>query len=197
MPDDILIARWQQGDESSFDILYRRYISTLVEVLTRKIGCLQTAKELAQDVFLAVYLQKSGLAEIACFKAYLLSIARNKVFNHYRSQLVREKYREHFLMNVDGDAAEEVYELIENKELEQILSQQINELPPKCREVFRMSREERLPYKSIAEQMSISENTVDQHIQKALRIIRATLKEYRGGITGILILVLLLCVQAK
>lgn len=100
-------------------------------------------------------------------------------------------------MNADADVSEQTYDIIENKELQQILLQQIDDLPPKCREVFRMSREERLPYKSIAEQMSISENTVDQHIQKALRIIRATLKEYRGGITGILILVVLVCAEAK
>ena len=46
-------------------------------------------------------------------------------------------------------------------------------MPPKCREVFRMSKLQRMKYKEIASRLNISEKTVENHIGKAIKIIRA------------------------
>lgn len=159
-------------------------------MLSHKICCVQTARELAQDVFLDVYLQKEGLIKILHFKAYIFGIAKHKVFNHYRRQLVQEKYQQRSIINVLDTDTTKAYEILENKELLQIISEKIERLPPKCREIFRLSRESQLSYKVIAQKMSISENTVDQHIRKALRIIRNTLNDYHGSTTIILIFIL-------
>ncbi|MEP7376366.1 MAG: RNA polymerase sigma-70 factor [Chitinophagaceae bacterium] len=189
--DHALIARWQQGDESSFDVLYRRYILKLVEILAHKTGDTQRAKELAQDVFLAIYLQKEKLSDIVHFKAYLLSIAKHKVFNYYRAKLLHEKHQQHIFHQPEVYVSLRTEEVLENKELARIISEKIEQLPPKCREIFRLSREERLSYRKIAQRMSISENTVDQHIRKALNIIRSTLNEYNSSIIIALVFIFL------
>lgn len=177
--DQSLINLWQQGNEVAFDILYKRYVLLLVGVITQKTGCKEIAKELSQDVFLAVYLQKNNLQNIQNFKAYLLGIAKNKLFNYFRHQLVKQKYQQNLLNRIEP-MADDVKEILENKQLLQIIDQQVEQLPRKCREVFKLSRQENLSYKAIAQRLKISENTVDQHIQKALRTIRLAIKNYRG-----------------
>jgi len=189
--DHVLISRWQQGDERSFDVFYKRHLLKLLEVLTRKTGDRNIAKELAQDVFLAIYLQKEKLTDIVSYKAYLLSIAKHKIFNYYRGKLVYEKYRLQIIQTDEPLVASQSDDILESKELNRIISEKIEQLPPKCRETFRLSREEQLSYKKIAERMSISENTVDQHIRKALAILRSTFKDYNSSITIVLLFFLL------
>jgi len=175
--DQTLIGLWQQGNELAFDILYKRYVIQLVGLITQKTDSEENAKELSQEVFLAVYLKKDNLQEIQNFKAYLFGIAKNKLFNYYRHQLVEQKYRQDLLNRVEP-TIDDVKEILENKQLQQIIDQQVEQLPPKCREVFKLSRQENLSYKAIAERLKISENTVDQHIQKALRAIRSAIRDY-------------------
>jgi RNA polymerase sigma-70 factor (ECF subfamily) len=175
--DQTLISLWQQGDEMAFDVVYKRYVIQLIMLITRKTGSEENAKELSQEVFLAVYLQKDNLQDIQNFKAYLFGIAKNKLFNYYRHQLVEQKYRRNLLDRVEP-IIDDVKEILESKQLQQIIDQEVEHLPPKCREVFKLSRQENLSYKAIAERLNISENTVDQHIQKALRAIRSAVRDY-------------------
>lgn len=173
-----LVTLWQQGEEAAFDVLYKRYVLQLLGLISQKIDSYESARELTQDVFLAVYLQKNDLHRIENFKAYLFAIAKKKVFNYYRHELVKEKYQRNMMLNNNNHLTDDVNEMLENKELYQMIYEQIEQLPPKCREVFKLSREENLSYKSIAQRLNISENTVDQHIQKALRILRTAIQPH-------------------
>jgi RNA polymerase sigma-70 factor (ECF subfamily) len=56
------------------------------------------------------------------------------------------------------------------------LREEILKLPPQCRQVFKLRREEELSNKEIARQMNISENTVEQHMRKALRLLNNALR---------------------
>lgn len=167
---------WQQGDDMAFEMLYKRYVIELMTLIAGKTGSEETARELTQDVFLAVYQQKMDLHLIGHFNAWLFTIAKNKIFNYYRHELVKRKYHNQLLLNESGTMADEGNRILENKEQLQIIQRQIEKLPPKCREVFKLSRQENLTYKSIAQRLNISEHTVDQHIRKALGILRTTLE---------------------
>jgi len=63
-------------------------------------------------------------------------------------------------------------------ELQQAISIALEGLPPQCRRVFEMSRTEQLSYQEIAIQLNISTNTVENHISKALKLLRIELKEF-------------------
>lgn len=118
--------------------------------------------------------------EVENFKAYLYAIAKNKIFSYYRHELVKQKYQRSVL---SGDAeimTDDLAQITECKELQQLILDKIEELPPKCKEVFKLSRQQHLSHKAIAERLNISENTVDQHIQKALRVLRTALEDYNG-----------------
>jgi len=175
--DCLLITLWQLGDEAAFDVLYKRYVLKLADYIAQKTGSAEIAGELTQDVFLDLHVQKNNLSDIENFKAYLFAIAKNKVFNYYRHQLIKQKYRQQILTSGEP-LVNDLKEMMENKELAQIIHKRIEQLPPRCREVFKLSRQENLSYKLIAQRLNISENTVDQHIQKALRIFRSIIENY-------------------
>ncbi len=84
-----------------------------------------------------------------------------------RSKHEKESF---FFTNTTESDVASLYEL---KEFKSELDSKIKTLPPKCQEVFLLSRTEQLSYKEIALKLNISVNTVDQHIQKALRILRS------------------------
>jgi DNA-binding CsgD family transcriptional regulator len=73
------------------------------------------------------------------------------------------------------DSAEERFL---HNEMKASITAAINELPPKCRVVFQLSRYEELTYKEIAEQMDISVKTVENQMGKALRVLRVKLQQY-------------------
>lgn len=178
--DHSLIAKWQKGDEAAFTTLYKRYVVQLLRIAAAKTGCLETGREIVQEAFLAIYEQRESLHTIHSLKQYLLSIVKHKVFNYYRHKLVQEKYLAYLQDNLSLEKAGDGGLLLENKELQQLLLQNIEQLPEKCREVFRLSREQQYSYRQIAEHLHISENTVDQHIRKALRVLREALVKYKG-----------------
>jgi RNA polymerase sigma-70 factor (family 1) len=124
-----------------------------------------------QEVFLSLYHLKDELQTTTSLKSYLYTALQHKIYNHYQKVLTRSKYEQSASLDlqiVDNNLNGE----FESKDLEKQIQEIISNLPPKCRKVFLLSREEQLPYKEIAKQLNISVNTVDQHIQKALRILR-------------------------
>lgn len=145
----------------------------LANVAVQKTDSLDTAKELVQDVFLSLYLRKNDLQTISSLKSYLFTALKNKIYNHYHKQLSKQKYEKSVSNNLKV-VTNNLHDDYEAKELKQLLDEKINELPPQCKKVFLMSREEQLSQREIAEQLNISINTVDQHMQKALRILRAS-----------------------
>ena len=78
-------------------------------------------------------------------------------------------------------AMEQEYEeenKLELSDLKKYLSVLISQLPPRQQEIFRMSREQNLTYKQIAEQLSISEKTVERHINEALKFLKKNIMFY-------------------
>src|SRR5690606_11275792 len=107
---------------------------------------------------------------------YLFSAARYRVYNKYRQRLQDRKAARNLNVQPSQTQVSELY-LPEYRELEAHLQQAIQALPEQCRRVFLLSREDQLSNRSIAERMGISINTVERHMGKALRILRAHLKE--------------------
>jgi RNA polymerase sigma-70 factor (family 1) len=183
--DQELIAHFLSGEDLAFEAIYKRHVAALLSHITRKIGCTETAREIAQEIFLEVYQQKERLADVVQLDAWLFAIARHKIFNHYRRRLVERKYIS-AAKNEVIEFASEPSLVLERKEMIGILQSTIETLPPQCKRIFLLSRQQHLSYKEIAKKLSISENTVDQHIRRALRKLRSTIENYGLFITFLL-----------
>lgn len=174
--DTALLRSWQNGDEKAFDQLYARHYIRLVNLAYKKTGHMEASQELVQDVFLSLYRQQSRLPENTVLENYLFIATRNRIYNHHRQQLLQLKkealLRENYLPS-SGTGPDR----LELKELETRLRRKIQQLPDQCRAVFLLSREEQLSNKEVAERLHISVNTVEQHMRKALRILRASIND--------------------
>jgi RNA polymerase sigma factor (sigma-70 family) len=105
----------------------------------------------------------------------LYTILKNRLLDHHRRQLVQKKYQDYATHLAAGICHNNVYSYIDTKELELLLQHEIQNLPPQCQHVFRLRREKELSNKEIALELNISENTVEQHMRKALRLLRNAL----------------------
>ena len=106
-------------------------------------------------------------------KSYLYGAMRNEVFRVIRNNKVREELfqdLEHRLYTDSGS------NILEQKETLEYVNMIVNQLPERCRMVYKLSREEGLSHKQIADVMKISTKTVENQMTKALSHIRAGLE---------------------
>src|SRR5690606_26765510 len=87
------------------------------------------------------------------------------------------KAYENYVIHVSNDVDNSTVEVIDWNELKQNVSSEVEKLPEKCRRVYELSRKEYRSNKEIAFSLGISEKTVENHLTRALRILRISLKQ--------------------
>ena len=103
---------------------------------------------------------------------YLYTVTRNEIFNLFKHQKVEQEYESHIIRSqLIGELCDEDTSLLENlyyKEIVLLVELALNQLPPRRKQVFEMSRIEGLSHKEIAEKLQIPVRTVEDHIYKTL-----------------------------
>jgi len=129
------------------------------------------AQDIVQDVFISLWKRREEL-NVQFLKSYLQQSTRFAVLKAIRNQKVDDQFYLR-LRQITTELVEEQPLLF--KEQQAILNQLINALPDDCKESFRMSRDEQLTYKQIAQKLNISEKTVEKRITKSLKFLRQNL----------------------
>lgn len=142
----------------------------------QKINDREMARELVQHIFVAFFHNKASAHGIGSLRAYLYTMLKNRILDHYRHNQVREQYKVYAIQLHLATYRNEIHSYVDTRELEKQLHEEILKLPSQCRQVFRLRREQELSNKEIAVQLKISENTVEQHMRKALRLLRNALQ---------------------
>ena len=170
-----------QGDnisEAQFEKLFSDHYEDLCKSTYAIVNDPDTAKDIVQDVFLRIWRQRGNINPGDSFKAYLHRSCINQGLNYIKTYK-RKIRREHLYVDRGEGISREPE--AERKLIADDLSQRINtcisKLPPACKEVFLLSRYEEMSYKEIAQFLDISVNTVEKHIGKALKALRAVLKD--------------------
>ena len=164
LPLDIereLIRKLINGDKIAFSHLFSFYKSQVLYYCVHFVKDKEIAEDITQDIFLTVWEKKEDIRIEQSFSAFLYTIARNRIYDIFRSLSARSVLYEK-LMEQAIDYVDDV-----EKALEQ--------LSPRQREIFELSRNRGLSHKEIAEQLGLSVYTVQDHIKNALEKIRAYL----------------------
>lgn len=171
-----IMEQIRAGDQTAFDDLFRQYYRYLVVVAFRYLQDDHRAKDMVQEVFLDFWKRRETIQIEQSIKAFL----RRAVVNNCLSTL-RKNQRIDLKETPDMTASrlqDKVDKIYEYKELEEIVEAAVSSLPERCQAVFRMSRQENLSHKEIAEKLGISTKTIENQMTKALKIIREALKKY-------------------
>lgn len=169
-----LVELFGVGDIGAFEEIYNRYWLKLYAAAYKRLKEREIAKEIVQEFFTSFWINREHVKIRTSLQGYLFTSIKYLVLNHKRAEAVRNSYAEILLMvgNSFDNSTEENYYY---KELLERVETEVNLLPPKCRNVFELSRKQYKTNKEIAELMGISEKTVENHLTKALRYLRVNL----------------------
>ena len=179
MTDQELLTRLRAGDAGAFDTIFRTWYAPLVRLAEGMLRERAVAEEIVQDVMLELWRRRDALQDGGTAQAYLFQSTRNRALNQVRHRRVRER-GEPFLMVDESRAASAEGELVE-AEIEVALREAMDALPPRCREVFELSRVRGLRYAEIAETLGISVKAVEAQMGKALKVMRERLSRWLPG----------------
>jgi RNA polymerase sigma-70 factor, ECF subfamily len=159
---------------AEFEQIYHKSFNMLCNKAYRMINDADAAKDIVQNVFLRFWNMKDTLLINTTVEAYLYKAVINETLNYLdkNKRLSNIQDTNEYLHIESGQNTEEE---IHFSELQQKVIRLLAQLPPKCRNVFLLSRFENMTYKEIATFLDISENTVDNHIKKALSVFRKAL----------------------
>ncbi|MDB5247468.1 MAG: transcriptional regulator, LuxR family [Segetibacter sp.] len=159
------------NDHDAFDQLYERHWFQLYQSAFYLLRDTDASKDIVQDVFLWIWENRVAL-NLGNVKAYLKAAVRFKVANYIRSGNIRESFFDQLAKAPPSSISAGGDEVTELRELQRVIYEAILQLPPKCREVYLMSKEEGLSNRQIAERLRISIKTVEAQMTIALKRLR-------------------------
>lgn len=177
--DEILLQDLKKGDRFAFETIYLKYWDQLYSSVYKRVKSQEVAQEIVQDFFVSLWEKRTTLSVHTSFEAYIFTAVRYQVLNYLQKEITRNNYRAGLDANeaYSNSTLDQVY----INELKKVIENEIAQLPEKCQHVFRLSRQEHLSIKEIAERLDISTKTVENHLTKALKILRINLSDYMGA----------------
>ena len=188
-----LILRLIEGDEDAFCELYATYKNRLIYFAMRFLKSREYAEDVFQDAFTVVWQSRRFINPDASFSSYLYTIMRNRILNQLRNAANEEELKESILSQA-LDYTEDTKREVMLNDLKSLISHALQQLTPRQREIFEMSREAQLSHKEVADKLGISVNTVQEHISTSLKLIRTYLIKYSGS-EYVDLLLLLICLN--
>lgn len=174
---DIFEVKLNPGDARAFASLFHLYYRQLVLFANRYMNDLRESEEIVSDVFTVLWERGHEIEFRTSVKSYLFKAVHNRCLNVIRHRKIENLYVEYLAKNA---LFEQNRQLFENRQSEREtaarISEAMNMLPEKCREIFRLSRFEHLKYQEIADKLQLSPKTVERQISIALEKMRRFLK---------------------
>jgi len=170
-----LIQQLKQDNEKAFNSLFYHYHARVYNLARRFLQYKEDAEEIVQIVFTALWENRQQIDENQPLAGYILTIARHWIYNTLKKNVYRQGYID-YITGQNDSFNFKTEDIVLYNELNMLLNELISNLPPKRSEIFKLSRIEGLSYREIADQLSISESTVNTQITKSLDFIRKNIK---------------------
>lgn len=174
--DRKLIRKLKVGDRNAFQVIFEAYSEPLLHFAYSYLKDSNDTEEIVQDVFLHLWEIKSEVDEEKSLRSFLYKMTVNRVFNHLKHKIVRQKY-ESYMMNLTPSFSENPEEKLHKKELDERIQELLELLPEQKRKIFIMSRMKGISNAEISEKLGISLRTVENQVYRATKFIKDHLKE--------------------
>jgi len=169
-----LVARLQNNEEGALTIIYKEYWEVMFLAAYNLVKDRSVCEDIVQEVFISLWQRREKLQIKVSLKSYLYTSTVYKVYDHFNKnkKMAKDELFDNFENKIETSNPETK---LMHQELIHYLDSIIETLPDKCKEVYKLSRENMLSNKEIAEQLNISQRTVEGHISKALKILKESL----------------------
>lgn len=169
----------EKGDRVAFEKIFRTYYKRLHGFARSYVDSWEEAEDIVQSVFLKIWVQRSSWDPPGTVKHYLFAAVKHKALNIIRHQkVVEDKEDEVNGIFTELKSSVRDHEESEIKELRKDIEHGIDQLPPRCQQIFMLNRRSGLTYQEIAEFLDISINTVNTQMGRALQSLRNHLSDY-------------------
>lgn len=175
-----IFKRLKSGNTQAFEIIYQKYWQRLFDQAYRRTGDEELVKEIIQDLFTELWQNKHRIEIHSSLASYLQQSLKYKLYNHYKSKQVQERYTQFVSQrtSIDFLGDNQIEKQVNYSDLSNALKRCIEKLPKQAKCVYKLQQDEGLSYSEIAAHLHISVSTVEKHIIKALKTIREELKYF-------------------
>ena len=174
--DEALLQALAIDDRSAFAELYERYWYRVFAVAYRKLKSRETAEELVQDLFAALWHKRAEHA-IQHLEHYLLAAINRRVIGHLRAHQVRTAYAD-YCRYYQQETTDETEQSLAAADLSEAFAKALLCLPEQSREIFRLSRLEHFSVPEISLRLNLSSKAVEYHLTKSLKLLRDYLRDF-------------------
>lgn len=169
-----LVELMSKGSEPAFLEIYHRYKGILYQFAYRRLQDQLEVDDIIQELFATLWVKRETLDLKTNVSGYLYAAVRNRILDIIAHKQVESVYIQSLQEFVDHGNAITDHRLRQNM-LQELIEKEVANLPKKMREVFELSRKYHLSHKEISEKLEISEKTVKNQINNALKILRVKL----------------------
>lgn len=186
-----LFARVAQGDEEAFNTLFHAYVPrlhTLVMKVTRSEG---VAKDIIQEVFLYLWIDRESLANVDVPQNWIFKIAYNRSYSWLARQFSRNRKYNEFRQQNATEGEESLEHTVALNETARLIHEATSLLPDQARRIFQLSRETGLKAAEVADKLDISVQTVRNSLVRSVKFIKEYLAQKGILLPALLILYIL------
>lgn len=166
-----------KSDEKAYNALFNRFAPALIQFSHSIVHLPEPAEEIVSDVFIRIWEKRHSLDQVINLKIYLYISVKNYSINYLRAKKNQEVFD---LDNIPADLIQTTMpnplQITCNRQLEQRIHDAISHLPPKCKLIYKLAKEDGLRIKEIAEILQISSKTVENQMTIALKKMANSLK---------------------
>jgi len=187
-----LFSRVAQGDEEAFNTLFHLYVPrlhTLVMKVTRSEG--GVAKDIIQEVFLYLWIDRESLTEVEVPQNWIFKIAYNRSYSWLSRQVSRNRKYSEFKQQNPAEGDDSLEHTVSLNETARLISEATALLPEQARKIFQLSRETGLKAAEVADQLDISVQTVRNSLVRSVKFIKEYLTQHGILLPALLILIFL------
>jgi RNA polymerase sigma-70 factor (ECF subfamily) len=186
LSDEEIMVRCATGSEEAFQILVSRYRPRIINLITRFVGDVDRAEDIAQEVFIRVYRNRERYRKSGKFSTWIFTIAANLAKNE-----IRRKVRHRRVVSMDeekepgtslastlADRGPGPGQTLERKELENLILNAIEALPERYRLALVLRDLEGLAYEEVSRVLGIPGGTVRSRINRARLMVKDKLESF-------------------
>ena len=166
-----------QANEGAFTSLFHMYKNKLYAYIFRLTESEMLAEDIVQDVFMKLWHDHPSLINIDNFGSYLFRMSKNQVINHFK-RMAHETLIMAEIFHQKPAGHNETQDMISLKDVEKVLGEILEKLPPQQKAIYHLSREEGRTHEEIADLLKISPNTVKNHMVQAMSTVRTQLRKH-------------------